>query len=64
VQVLLDKSTPHALYRWLALAAVLLIYAVRVYLLQGCVRCSSSACCQLFFALLALASQSASKSVL
>lgn len=43
VQVLLDKSTPHTLYRWLALAAVLLMYAVRVYLLQGCVCCSSSA---------------------
>lgn len=35
LQVLLDKSTPHTLYRWLALAAVALLYALRVYYLQG-----------------------------
>ncbi|KAL4440327.1 hypothetical protein ABPG75_003328 [Micractinium tetrahymenae] len=35
LQVLLDKSTPHTLYRWLGLVAVLLLYAVRVYLLKG-----------------------------
>lgn len=34
-QVLLDKSTPHTLYRWLALTAVLILYAIRVYLLKG-----------------------------
>ncbi|EFN54082.1 hypothetical protein CHLNCDRAFT_25335, partial [Chlorella variabilis] len=34
-QVLLDKSTPHILYRWLGLAGVVLIYAVRVFFLQG-----------------------------
>ena len=31
----LDKSTPLVLYRWIALLLVVLIYAVRVYLLQG-----------------------------
>lgn len=36
VQVLLDRSTPFVLYRWLGLLAVALIYAVRVYFLQGC----------------------------
>lgn len=35
-QVLLDKSTPHITYRWIALAALLLLYGVRVYFLQGC----------------------------
>ncbi len=35
LQVLLDKSTPHTLYRWLALTAVLILYAIRVYLLKG-----------------------------
>lgn len=35
MQVLLDKSTPHTLYRWLGLAALLVVYAVRVYFLQG-----------------------------
>lgn len=34
-QVLLDKSTPHLAYRWVALAALLLLYAVRVYFLKG-----------------------------
>jgi hypothetical protein len=33
--VLLDRSTPHTLYRWLAMAAVLLIYVLRVFFLQG-----------------------------
>ena len=36
LQVLLDRSTPHALYRWLGLAALLLVYGIRVFLLQGC----------------------------
>lgn len=35
-QVLLDKSTPHIAYRWIGLAALLLVYGVRVYFLQGC----------------------------
>lgn len=35
-QVYLDKSTPHVLYRWLALVALALVYAVRVYFLKGC----------------------------
>jgi hypothetical protein len=35
LQVLLDKSTPHILYRWLALAAVVCMYGVRVFFLQG-----------------------------
>lgn len=35
LQVLLDKSTPHLAYRWVALAALLLLYAVRVYFLKG-----------------------------
>ena len=34
-QVLLDKSTPHTAPRWLALAALFLLYGVRVYYLQG-----------------------------
>ncbi|KAF5736182.1 Protein RER1A -like protein [Tripterygium wilfordii] len=34
-QNLLDKSVPHVLYRWIACLAVALIYAVRVYLVQG-----------------------------
>lgn len=31
----LDKSTPHALWRWLGSVAVALIYCIRVYYLQG-----------------------------
>lgn len=34
-QFYLDKSTPHTLYRWLALIALLLLYCIRVFLLQG-----------------------------
>lgn len=42
-QVLLDRSTPFILYRWLALLGVALIYAVRVYFLHGCARSTSTA---------------------
>ncbi|EIE27071.1 retrieval of early ER protein Rer1 [Coccomyxa subellipsoidea C-169] len=31
----LDKTTPHSAGRWLALLGLLIIYAVRVYLLKG-----------------------------
>ncbi|XP_040871281.1 protein RER1A isoform X2 [Glycine max] len=34
-QHLLDKSTPHVGRRWLGFAAVALLYALRVYLVQG-----------------------------
>ncbi|KAL3505126.1 hypothetical protein ACH5RR_034967 [Cinchona calisaya] len=34
-QHVLDKSTPQVLYRWIFLAAIAFIYAVRVYLLEG-----------------------------
>lgn len=34
-QHLLDKSTPLVLYRWIFLVAIALIYALRVYLIQG-----------------------------
>ena len=34
-QVVLDKSTPHTAPRWLALAALFLLYGIRVYYLQG-----------------------------
>lgn len=34
-QHLLDKSVPHVLYRWIVCLAVVSIYAVRVYLVQG-----------------------------
>ncbi|KAF5752876.1 Protein RER1A -like protein [Tripterygium wilfordii] len=34
-QHLLDKSVPHVLYRWIACLAVALIYAVRVYMVEG-----------------------------
>lgn len=34
-QQYLDKSTPHTLWRWLSAAAIVLIYGVRVYYLQG-----------------------------
>jgi len=35
LQVLLDKSTPKPMERWLSLAMVLFIYFVRVWLLRG-----------------------------
>ena len=31
----LDKTTPHVVPRWIALAVVVLVYAVRAYLLHG-----------------------------
>ncbi|KAL5753032.1 hypothetical protein ACOSP7_023207 [Xanthoceras sorbifolium] len=34
-QHLLDKLVPHILYRWMACLGVLLIYALRVYLVEG-----------------------------
>ncbi|KAF4373870.1 hypothetical protein F8388_007776 [Cannabis sativa] len=34
-QHFLDKSTPHLLYRWLGCLGVALIYALRVYLVEG-----------------------------
>ena len=34
-QVLLDKSTPHTLARWILLAVLFLLYGIRVYYLQG-----------------------------
>lgn len=34
-QYFLDKSTPLVLHRWIAFAAVALIYALRVYFVQG-----------------------------
>lgn len=34
-QHLLDKSTPLVLYRWIVLAAIAFIYALRVYFVQG-----------------------------
>ncbi|XP_051150847.1 protein RER1A-like [Andrographis paniculata] len=34
-QHLLDKSTPLVLYRWIFLGAIALIYALRVYFIQG-----------------------------
>lgn len=35
LQYYLDKSTPHATWRWLGLLAFILIYAIRVYFLRG-----------------------------
>jgi hypothetical protein len=35
VQHYLDKSTPHVAARWATMVGVLLLYAVRVYLLRG-----------------------------
>lgn len=35
LQYWLDKSTPHVTHRWLALAGLVAIYVVRVWLLQG-----------------------------
>ncbi|KAL0412479.1 UNVERIFIED_CONTAM: protein RER1A [Sesamum radiatum] len=34
-QYYLDKSTPHALYRWIGTFAVVFVYALRVYYIQG-----------------------------
>ncbi|KAL6526088.1 Protein rer1b [Orobanche hederae] len=34
-QYYLDKSTPHALYRWIGTFFLLLLYAMRVYFVQG-----------------------------
>ncbi|XP_076918390.1 protein RER1A-like [Bidens hawaiensis] len=34
-QHILDKSTPHVLHRWIGFSVVVLIYALRVYLVQG-----------------------------
>ena len=34
-QHILDKSTPHVFHRWLTCLGVALIYAIRVYLIQG-----------------------------
>lgn len=34
-QYLLDKSSPHPLYRWIVFGAVLILYLLRVYLLDG-----------------------------
>ncbi|KAA8547149.1 hypothetical protein F0562_003585 [Nyssa sinensis] len=34
-QHLLDKSTPHVLYRWIAFLAIAIIYVIRVYFVQG-----------------------------
>ncbi|XP_024032402.1 protein RER1C-like, partial [Morus notabilis] len=34
-QHLLDKATPHVLHRWIACLGVALVYALRVYLVQG-----------------------------
>ncbi|ESQ53364.1 hypothetical protein EUTSA_v10026272mg [Eutrema salsugineum] len=34
-QHLLDKTVPHVLYRWISCLVVVLIYAVRVYFVQG-----------------------------
>lgn len=34
-QHLLDKSTPLVMYRWIFLSVITLIYALRVYMVQG-----------------------------
>ncbi|XP_076917309.1 protein RER1A-like [Bidens hawaiensis] len=34
-QHILDKSTPHVIHRWIGFSVVVLIYALRVYLVQG-----------------------------
>ncbi|KAJ6681953.1 PROTEIN RER1 [Salix koriyanagi] len=34
-QHFLDQTVPHVLYRWLSCLIVVLIYAIRVYLVQG-----------------------------
>ena len=35
LQYYLDKSTPHYTWRWLALAAFVILYGIRVYFLKG-----------------------------
>jgi Rer1 family len=35
LQQFLDKTAPFKLYRWLALAALVLLYATRVFFLKG-----------------------------
>jgi hypothetical protein len=34
-QYLLDKASPHIMYRWVGFTAMLLLYVVRVYLVNG-----------------------------
>ncbi|XP_021806677.1 protein RER1A-like [Prunus avium] len=34
-QHVLDRTTPHVLYRWLACLGVALVYVIRVYLVEG-----------------------------
>lgn len=34
-QYFLDKTTPHAVYRWIASVFIVLIYVLRVYFRQG-----------------------------
>ncbi|KAK9049134.1 hypothetical protein SSX86_031899 [Deinandra increscens subsp. villosa] len=34
-QFYLDKTTPHAVYRWIATAVLAVVYALRVYYVQG-----------------------------
>ncbi|KAK6151215.1 hypothetical protein DH2020_016147 [Rehmannia glutinosa] len=34
-QHLLDKSTPHVFYRWIAFICIAFVYVVRVYLVEG-----------------------------
>lgn len=34
-QHLLDKSTPHILYRWIFFATIAFIFAIRVFMVQG-----------------------------
>lgn len=34
-QYLLDKSSPHVLYRWIAFVFLFSLYVLRVYLLNG-----------------------------
>lgn len=34
-QYYLDKTTPHAVYRWITTATLALLFALRVYYLQG-----------------------------
>ncbi|CAI9304051.1 unnamed protein product [Lactuca saligna] len=34
-QIYLDKTTPHAVYRWIGTAALVFLYALRVYYIQG-----------------------------
>lgn len=34
-QYYLDKSTPHAVYRWIGTCVLLVLYALRVYYVQG-----------------------------